>query len=622
MTNTASLGAFLRGFETTEPAPYLDITESDASARDLIPLADAVIADGWKPGPETTVRLEPPIAWDEVCSANRSWEYNLHAWTPLAAVLGAFEQTGELQYLLFALVIALDWVRVFRSLDTPSPFAWYDMGLGMRACRLAFIVDRSIRRRLLSEEQISLLHDSILLHRDAFADDGRFASHSNHGLYFAAGQLALARAFPWVEGMRDAQAQARGRLSSVIRSQFTDEGIHREHSPEYHRMILQTVVSLERSGLVDDPELTELIGRADEALSWLVLPNGRLAMLGDSPGRILGRGTLERAISPALRFEVSAGATGSAPPESLKVFPRSGYAIVRTEPDGAAGERSYLLQNAAFHSRVHKHADDLSILWYDHGQEILIDPGRFGYLERTAVGSELWLDGFWYAHPDRLYVESTRAHSCVEIDERNCPRRGVRPYGSALRRWGRSGDVYAIESSVRQHGSIVQTRTLLFRPGRFLVVVDDVVDERGEAHEMAQRFQLAPELDVELHEATLGITLPEGRGQLAMTSLVGDEPLPLVSGARSPRSLGWISRVDGRLEPAHSAGYVAGGTSRHVFATLFAFASSAPLPAGFRDLTSGLWLAWSDDEGRHEIAVERRGEPELSIEHTVVENHS
>ena len=137
--------------------------------------------------------------------------------------------------------------------------------------------------------------------------------------------------------------------------------------------------------------------------------------------------------------------------------------------DGA----SYLAQQAGFHSRTHKQADDLSFIWYDRGTEILIDAGRYGYLGKTEPGSDLWNKGFWYSDPKRIYVESTRSHNTVEIDGMSFNRKDSPPYGSAIQRWGETEDgLLFVETHATQFETIGHTRLLVFDPGNWLLVYD------------------------------------------------------------------------------------------------------------------------------------------------------
>ena len=59
---------------------------------------------------------------------------------------------------------------------------------------------------------------------------------------------------------------------------------------------------------------------------------------------------------------------------------------------------------AGYHSRVHKHGDDLSLMLTSKGYDILIDPGKYGY----TIGEP---------HVD--YLHSALAHNTVVVDEKS-----------------------------------------------------------------------------------------------------------------------------------------------------------------------------------------------------------
>ena len=78
---------------------------------------------------------------------------------------------------------------------------------------------------------------------------------------------------------------------------------------------------------------------------------------------------------------------------------------------------SQLVFSAQFHSRQHKHADHLNILYHLNNQPLLVDAGTYTYQ---------------YDIPERMYCESTRAHNTVEIDELNYSRYRQDAFGYAL----------------------------------------------------------------------------------------------------------------------------------------------------------------------------------------------
>lgn len=603
----ASRVAWFRKARSAQPwRPYDALMPEDALGFEL---ADSVVASGWKHANLPVVELDPPIAWDEVCAANRSWAFHLHSWDPLGPVLTAYEETRSARYADFALAVARDWALSFPSLETDSEFAWYDMAVGVRAYRLAYLLDVVARNRRYRSGDVELLLESLALHRTALAHEEWFQGHNNHGIYQASGQLALAERFPELSGAAEEREQALERLRGLFSRQFSSEGVHLEHSPGYHASVLSTLGRLLRAGLVSDPELVGIHDRAEDALAWFVYPNGTLPTIGDGDRHFDLGVPPERLRSGRLRHAVTGGKLGEPARERLKAFSESGYAVCRSwDPPGGPASGFHLIHTAAFHSRTHKHADDLGFVWYDRGVEILVDPGRYGYLGRTEGGSDLYEQGFWYADPHRVYVESTRAHNTVEVDGRSRPRKDVEPFGSALRRFGETAGILWCESETTLLDSVRHARLLALLPGEWLLVFDAVADAAGADHDWVQRFHLAPELDARHLGDGLSVALPELARSLYMAPLLEGEHLGPVRGQHEPELLGWTSREYRTLTPSWTDGYAVRGIS-HVFATLFAFCELPPVarrdfaqadPAGTRAR-----LSWSTGPDTHTIELDR-----------------
>lgn len=582
--------------------------------------AREIVAGGWAGRSFAPGDLTPPIRWREICADNRSREFHLYCWDPLGPVLKAYEETGEHPFLAWAVAAACDWVRQHDSLDTDAPFAWYDMAVGLRAYRLGYLLDAAVRSDDVAADDVATLLRSVALHLEALADDERFAAHSNHGFYFAAGQLALARRLRMLPGADEHVAQAETRITRLLEAHYSVEGVHKEHSPDYHRMVTETFGGLLDAGLLDSETWGPYRERFEEALAWFVLPNGRIATFGDTPHLLIRRqpGTTT---SDALAFVATGGAEGKPPAQTWRAFLESGYVVFRdgwpAGPDDQ-DDWSYLAQTAAFHSRTHKQADDLSFVWYDHGHEILIDPGRFGYLDPTTPDTELGSQGFYYSHPSRVYVESTHAHNTVEIDGRSYPRRKVRPYGSALVRAGEHGGVYWSEAHARQFQTVRHRRILLFRPRQWLLVLDWLHDNTEEQqHTYTQHFHFAPELEVRAEGDGFVADLPDAR-PLHVVPLLAAESLPPVRGRSEPELRGWLSREDHRLDPCWSAGFTAGGVRTRTFATLLAF--GAPPSVQKESSTSqgrAYDLSWVQGDARHAVRVRAPQERPFELDYRV-----
>ena len=190
---------------------------------------------------------------------------------------------------------------------------------------------------------------------------------------------------------------------------------------------------------------------------------------------------------------------------------------------------------AAFHSRTHKHADDLSFLWDDRVALVLVVSGRYGYVGKAEQGSRLWKDGFWYSDPNRVYCESTRAHNTVEIDGRNYVRKGAKPYGSAIKRCGSVGELFYSECEVKHFKSIRHVRLLIFKPSEWLVVCDWLHDNIEAEHDYRQWFHFAPELSVR-----------QDAGQYVASGARPKEPLRVGFAARAARRAACCTSVKKR----------------------------------------------------------------------------
>ena len=83
------------------------------------------------------------------------------------------------------------------------------MAVGVRAYRIAYLIDVAARSDSVSDEDIAWLLNAADVHRELLANDDTFTGHSNHGFYQATGQLALARRLPDVPGMDQALPRAR-----------------------------------------------------------------------------------------------------------------------------------------------------------------------------------------------------------------------------------------------------------------------------------------------------------------------------------------------------------------------------------------------------------------------------
>ncbi|WP_367104943.1 heparinase II/III family protein [uncultured Psychrobacter sp.] len=616
---------------------YENLTGQKESKQEAILEAYKILEEGWSQRNYSSININDPIPWALNSQDERSWNFHIHSWDMIDTLLYAYNESLEENLFKPALNIALDWIEryVDRQTDTPidyqdsTDFAWYDMAVGLRAYRLAYIYD--VYKQKLKDDDLTSkkLWSGLLAHQAYLNLDSNIIFHNNHGYYQAAGQIAMGRRFKDTSStMALALEQGISRFKIMLNQQFTEEGVHREHSPDYHRMVYDTLIGVIKANLIKDDDILAFTYKIEEALSWFILPSQYIANFGDSDWRsmYLKSSTADKKWqTPMMKFVTTNGEIGKLGDDSLKVFEEAGYFVVRSNDSSknTSYERySYLAQTAAFHSRTHKHADDLSFIWYDRGHNILIDAGRYGYIGKAEIGSDLWKQGYWYTHPNRLYCESTRAHNTLEFDNNDYVRKSVKPYGSATKRSKQySNGLTVIETECKHNKSIRHARVLIYMPNQWLIVFDWFKDNLDGIHDVKQWFNFDPK--IKLIRSNNGYcTKLDNNTELHIASLLsGVQGSNVMRGVEGPRLQGWFSPAEREFVPSDSVNFSLSQVNTSAFATLLSFNGKVSIDANKNQVNiSGrrFSLNWQDSLGKHSLIIRReKDEPDLLCQYDI-----
>lgn len=482
---------------------------------------------GWAIGEAPPVPAAIPIDWGQAGTLDRSWGFHLLALDLIDPLLIEHATRGALEPLILAKDIALDWWLWTNRTDFDADLNWYDMAVGLRAWRISYIAEAIGSHGIADGEQIAQLTACLQKHENWLLPDENFTAASNHGFFQAAGLLALSALSDNVEP--DTRRIATDRLRMVLETHFTKEGIHKEHSPDYHYFLLIGFRALMSRGLLDDPWSRKRLEAVTEALSWFVKPDGKLAGLGDSDSRSAPEDV------------------GLPPPQTgLRIFWEGGYAVARR---GTGGQGSYLAQTLCYHSPSHKQVDDLSVIWTAKGRDVLIDAGRFRYGPRLPTSDTQRRKGYRYSDPRRIYCESSRGHNGLEIAGAKDAREGA-PYGSALLAAQEVEGVFAILGQTPRQ-PFTHTRLIIGDGDNFLILLDGV---GGGAYPPSIRQRLLFEPEWQVRNADDGLRL-EGDRPLLIQPLKGGRLRGVWRGQETPVLEGWRSPKANIFEPAPSAAF-------------------------------------------------------------------
>ena len=389
-----------------------------------------------------TYQLQRPFNWDTYPGATRNHRYKIQAWLMIDELLRASEIDNRLDFFEIARNVAIDWIDEFIFGQRSDDYAWYDMGTGQRAALLAHITQKSLltltsirnkKRRINLHNDILKLMIACQIHISELMDYERLALHSNHGLFQMSGLLALSKSVPVLSLATEGESFAINGINEMLSDHFFLDGFHKEHSPMYHMYVSNYLHQLEEAmWLPGSNNLSKLAQKAKISVQKYIMPDGFFAPIGDS--------SLSNRADALCIFPIHKDSNGtpSAPP-GIHIFPEGGVAIISTTTKkGVADE--HMVFTGQFHSRQHKHADDLSINYCVKGKRYLIDAGTFTY---------------HYDQEERMYVESTRAHNTIEIDGLNSSRFRLDTYGSALKRVIKVGDCTILDGTVH-HKRLIQ----------------------------------------------------------------------------------------------------------------------------------------------------------------------
>lgn len=511
--------------------------------------ADDLISNGWVYEEFEPIHISAATDWKNVAAENRSWNFTLHSWGFLDSAVRKYLSTGDEEYLYWSVSVATSWAKQVLAARKPFFMEWYDMALSLRSPRLAGLLHLAVRAGV-DIATLQPLFELALAHQDAHEAGESFNAKSNHGFYAARGQILLARWLACMPGMTWLRDQGEERMELMIAQQFLPDGGHAEHSPGYHRMLLRSFEQAYKQGVITSSAVRARLDRASEALGWYVQPNGKLLPFGDSlPLNMLRSDSIT--LSDYTNFLVTDGRRGEPNPHELFVLPDAGFAAVRTPQPRSSGQlknTTYLAMAAGFHSQAHKHCDDLSIVWWHQGFEILVDAGRYGYGPQLPKGSLLRKEGFFYATPERQFIESVPAHNTVAVDGKNHDRRRV-PYGSALKHAEKRDGFFVLEASVN-HTEWKHSRRVILGTGKDpgLRVIDCLTAFDDEEHRYDLHFNFNGDLSVG-RESPDCLTIANMDHQLASVGWEGSEGELFVVRAQMSPLMGWRSVRDRQLIP-------------------------------------------------------------------------
>lgn len=479
---------------------------------------------GFKPRSDNTpYKLILPIDWLEDPFNDRNWMFQLHAWR----MLDAYFVRSNVQDLRYVSKIINDWVA-FEKIHK-NKWLWYDMSTGLRALKICFYLkkclDEGIDHRI--EDVDYLIHEHL-----KHLSNPKELSPGNHALFQLHGLKSLSYILKscgnGAYSMASIKKYANEQMSKLIISQMGKHGVHTEHSPDYHFFAHNKITNIVASPWWTDlsKDTSAILELAEYAKSWLVFPNDKCVPIGDS-----ATGTVKKNLTaleewPHIKSGNYIGAR------------LDGYAVVRSLTKLPLEQSSFLFFQGSFNSFAHKHADDLSFILQENGENILIDSGKYSYQKDKY----------------REYFLSTRAHNTIEVDGKSTTRSREYAYGSALLGLPMYVDGFWLIRAKVNHkvNEYIHERVIAYKPGKDIYVVDKLSNKsQVKSRDIRQWWHFDTYSDLKIIDNKVIVEMNQGaKIEVTSNSSSGKVNCDTYKGYESGNKLiGWASSKYLEYEP-------------------------------------------------------------------------
>lgn len=346
------------------------------------------------------------ITWKEDPYNDITWCFYLHSLDIVGYLMNAHEINPKTEYLEKAKFYIQSWIKTNPSKkEQVSPFAWKDHSVANRVVNIIHFWMQYKDSDIYDESFANVIMRALEKHGNYLEDDRHHTFINNHGIFQDRSLIELAVLFPDFQNSNKWFDKAINRFMGHVKKDVAPSGVHLEHSGAYHIVVMNLFKSINDFLTFhgrQTTELSELIYKMEDYLAYLVKPDGKIPMTGDSGPDGIAYLKEDMISNPNLLYTRTKGRSGTKPKDDV-VYTDAGIAILRNNWN-INNRQLYLKFTAGFHSRTHKHSDDLSVLLSIGNTDFLVDSGKYSYQEKD---------------PYRKYLRSTMAHNTITVNRKS-----------------------------------------------------------------------------------------------------------------------------------------------------------------------------------------------------------
>lgn len=496
----------------------------ESSPGSVVEEAERILSGRFCLSDGTWVSFSWPLDPKDIEKEPLEWMLAFSAFAVPDRLIKAYEVTGGEKYLEKALEFILQWLEYEESSWLPVGLMWNDHAISERIYVLVDFWQAFSTSPLFREQDGENVLRLMRRSGEPLARPSHFTFATNHGVMQNLALMHMALCLPLLPGAGDYFRVARDRLIQQLKYYVSEEGAVLEHSAGYHLVGIQLLsVAWRYFQLAGEEVPMDLQLKHDKGVKFLVAlirPDGSLPLLGDTIGgevitklklidSVLGGGIIS--IEDLLRNRNN---------NDCSLLPFSGHAVWRRGLDAYGQEPSQLVATwSYFPGHGHKHADELSLLFWAAGQDWWTSSGYWAYGDFRRSQAVSW------GGSNAPHVSGEKAG----ID------RFSRLKGMDCARTAAAVDIErTTEEGVRIRRQIIQTDSSLW------LVLDYFEDEKGRPLETHWKAFPTVSMHIEGNEALFRLVGQDGQTALDV-AFVGSEGMrikPLI-GSSDPFA-GWV----------------------------------------------------------------------------------
>ncbi len=524
-------------------------TKRTTASMQSVEIADMIISNDeiyllryWEP-----VKIEKSsMDWTENPYDDWTWQFYYHSLRMVSYLVSSYEFTGEMKYLEEAKWYIESWIEYNPSYrKQASERAWDDHSTANRISTFIQFWD-SYHNSPLQDEEFSVLFLNILrIHGEFTADSDNYYWGHNHGIYQDRSLLQLSVLFPNYDESPYWYEVANMRLSKHLKEDLTDSGVHKEHSPSYHFLVLNLFMSIDefnKNYQLINSELDSKIYQMQDYLAYIIKPDGTLPLVGDSALENVLRIKENQIVNENLLYLKTEGRKGTGFDNYCTGYLDAGVGI---DKSGIFDdENHYFAIFSAFHSSVHKQSDDLSfVLSYDE-TDYFVDSGKYNFDESDKF---------------RKYIRSTFAHNTIIVDGESYDYRDLENVDKSNLYNFSCSDNYSIFQSkhtLYEGVEINRNVIIIYDKGIF---IHDTISSINE-HQYQQVFNIGKDVSINYNQSSLlRFNSTKDNSSIYLRQLVEYSSMEIFTGSEEPVR-GWMSETFNQVIPISTVVYSTSGS--------------------------------------------------------------